>query len=75
MELIKNTKSNNKEYVIKTQRLANWLYYLGFNYRNVIDKTGRQEYIYLFNDTEELHKAITFWNEFRKGGMCQQISD
>ncbi|OSA70274.1 hypothetical protein B2H86_08820 [Clostridium botulinum] len=53
-------------YVIKNKRLKNYLYSLGLDYKTQKDKTGKQDYIYLFNDTEELRKAITFYTEFHK---------
>ncbi|MHB8034892.1 hypothetical protein CF069_13325 [Clostridium botulinum] len=53
-------------YVIKNIRLKNYLYSLGLSYRKQIDKTGKQDYIYLFTDTKELRQAITFYTEFHK---------
>lgn len=53
-------------YVIKNKRLKNYLYNLGLDYKAQKDKIGKQDYIYLFKDTEELRKAITFYTEFHK---------
>lgn len=54
------------EYVIKSERLRKYLYALGFNYRQVTDKTGKQAFIYLFEDTDDLKEAITFYTELKK---------
>lgn len=54
------------EYVVKSERLAKFLYHLGFNYRKVKDKTNNRDYVFLFNNTENLKEAISFWNDFRK---------
>ena len=48
-------------YVIKNDRLKNYLYSLGFNYNVVTDKTGKQQYIYLFKQSIDLFNAITFY--------------
>jgi len=53
------------EYVIKSKRLKDYLYTLGFNYREVPDKLGKQEYIYLFTNTEALHESITFFTKMQ----------
>ncbi|WP_356832238.1 DUF5659 domain-containing protein [Clostridium botulinum] len=53
-------------YVIKTKRLKNYLYSLGFNFKQSIDKTGRQKYIFLFKNTNELNIAINFYHNFKK---------
>ena len=53
-------------YVIKSERLKNFLYCLGFNFKEQEDKTGRTDYVYLFSNTKELKEAITFYTEFRK---------
>jgi len=52
-------------YVIKNKRLKNFLYALGLEYKIQEDKTGRTDYVYLFQKSEELFKAITFYTEFR----------
>lgn len=53
------------EYVIKNIRLRDYLYTLGFNYREVSDKTQKQEFVYLFENTESLKNAITFYTQFK----------
>jgi len=53
------------EYVIKNIRLRDYLYNLGFTYRKVLDKTHRQEFIYLFKNNEKLHQAITFYTSMK----------
>lgn len=54
------------EYVIKTKRLRNYLYCLGFNYRQVKDKTNKQEFIWLFENNELLQDAIAYYNNHKK---------
>lgn len=53
------------EYVVKNKRLRNYLYTLGFDYRVVPDKTGIQDVVFLFPNTDELQKAINFYGSFK----------
>ncbi len=53
-------------YVVKNERLRDYLYCLGFNYKKVKDKNQIQEYIYLFKKTERLLNAITYYTNFKK---------
>ncbi|ERI90970.1 hypothetical protein HMPREF1982_03532 [Clostridiales bacterium oral taxon 876 str. F0540] len=53
------------EYVIKNPRLREYLYKLGFDYREVSDKTGKQDYVWLFKNTTELLEAITFYTTLK----------
>jgi hypothetical protein len=53
-------------YVIKNERLKDYLYCLGFNYIQVEDKNKIQEYIYLFNKTDKLLDAITYYTNFKQ---------
>lgn len=50
-----------KNYVIKNPRLRQYLFYLGFDFKEVPDQTGRQKVIYLFKNCSELHNAITYY--------------
>lgn len=52
-------------YVIKNKRLKDYLFALGFFCKAQEDRTGRTDYVYLFEKTEELFEAITFYTEFR----------
>jgi hypothetical protein len=53
------------EYVIKNSRLKDFLYNLGFNFRQVPDQTKKQDWIWLFPNTEQLKEAITFYTKFK----------
>jgi hypothetical protein len=53
-------------YVIKNERLRDYLYCLGFDYKQVEDKKQKQEYIYLFKKTEKLLDAITYYTNFKQ---------
>ena len=52
-------------YVIKNQRLTNYLYSLGFDYRKVKDRTGKQDFVYLFPNSDDLAKAISYYTQFK----------
>ena len=52
------------EYVIKSRRVTEFLYALGFDYREQKDITGKQEYIWLFKNTEEFRSALTYYTNF-----------
>lgn len=52
-------------YVIKNKRLRDYLYTLGFNFKEQKDKTGRTDYVYLFTKSKELFEAITFYTSFK----------
>lgn len=53
------------EYVVKSERLKNYLYYLGFNCRQVADKTGHKKYVYLFQNDEDVQRAIEFYTTMK----------
>lgn len=52
-------------YVIKNERLKQYLYTLGFDYKTVKDKTEQQDYVFLFPHTDDLLKAITFYTQIK----------
>lgn len=54
-----------KNYVVKHERLKAYLYTLGFDYKKDKDKTGKQDYIYLFPQSDKLLEAITFYTTFK----------
>lgn len=56
----------NKNYVVKSDRLRNFLYALGFNYLTRPDLVGDRENIYLFIKGDKLMEAITFYTKFKK---------
>ncbi len=60
------------EYVVTNKRLRKFLYSLGFNYRKVPDKTGKQDEVWLFQKDEMLMDAITYYSNFKKIRMAQQ---
>lgn len=51
-------------YIIKNKRLANFLYTLGFNYKNIPNAFG-EGYVYAFRNTDELHEGISFYTNFK----------
>ena len=53
------------EYVIKNNRLKNYLYSLGFNYRKVPDKTNNQNFVFLFPNNEDIKTSIDFYTEMK----------
>lgn len=53
------------EYVVKSERLMQYLYNLGLNYRRVTDKKGKRKYIYLFENDKKLNEAISFYYKFK----------
>lgn len=53
-------------YVIKNERMKNYLYSLGFNYKKTEDKTGKQDFIYLFQKSDKLFDAMTFYTNTHK---------
>lgn len=58
-------------YKVKNKRLNRYLYSLGFNSIRIplkVDesKESEKKYIYLFEDSALLRKAITFYTEFKK---------
>jgi len=53
-------------YVIKNKRLKDYLYALGFDYEKVPDRTGKQEFVYLFPNTDILNDAISYYTDFKK---------
>jgi len=54
------------EYVIKNSRLKEYLYTLGFSYREVPDRTLKRKFVYLFPNTALLKQAITFYTQLHK---------
>lgn len=54
----------NKEYVVKSNRLKEFLYCLGFHYREVPNKYVLNDFVYLFPQTDKLLEAITFYTQF-----------
>lgn len=54
------------KYVIKNNRLKDFLYSLGFNYSTVEDKTRLQKEVYLFPNIPALMDAITYYTNFKK---------
>lgn len=54
------------KYVVKNVRLREYLFNLGFDYEQVQDKTGKQDYVYLFEANEYLYDAMSFFTELRK---------
>ncbi|CDI50390.1 hypothetical protein [Clostridium tetani] len=53
-------------YVIKSERLKNFLFALGFHCEAKPNKYIEGKYVYLFTKSKELFEAITFYTEFRK---------
>lgn len=53
------------KYVVTKERLKDYLYILGFNYREVPDKTGRQEIVWLFPKTNLVMDAITYYTKMK----------
>lgn len=56
-------------YVIKNNRLKNYLYALGFNFEVQEDRTGQQEKVYLFKKSNMLLEAITYYTDFKNKYM------
>lgn len=54
------------KYVIKSERIKNYLYCLGFNYIEVPDQTGKQDKVFLFEKDESLQRAISFFTANKK---------
>lgn len=57
---------NMNYYIIKNKRLRDYLYNLGFDYKQQEDKTLRQDFVYVFSNTDLLQEAIRFYTEFKK---------
>ncbi|AGK96773.1 hypothetical protein [Clostridium pasteurianum] len=51
------------DYVVTSERLKLYLFTLGFTYRQVPDRSGRQKYIWLFSKTDMLFDALTFFSQ------------
>lgn len=62
------------EYVVTSKRLKNYLYTLGFDYREVPDKTQKQEFVWLFKNTDLLKEAIIFFSQQKKKMIASKIS-
>lgn len=60
-----------QNYVIKNERMRDYLYYLGFNYQQVKDRTEKQDYVYLFPKNELLIESITFYTKVKEELMRQ----
>lgn len=54
------------QFVVKTNRLKNYLYSLGFDFKQVSDNTGANKYVYLFPYTDLLEEALNFYSNFHK---------
>lgn len=54
------------KYVIKNDRLKTFLFTLGFDYTRQKDITGKQCFVWLFDDTESLQKAIRFYTKYHQ---------
>lgn len=54
------------EYVVTSERLKTYLYSLGFDYREVPDKTKRQNKVWLFPNDKPLQDAITFFTDNKR---------
>ncbi len=53
------------EYVVTKKRLRDYLYSLGFYYRKVPDKTGKQDEVWLFPKNDLLLDAITYYTKMK----------
>lgn len=60
------------EYVVTKERLRDYLYTLGFNYRTSRDKTNKQECIWLFQKDELLMDAITYYTNVKNKMVSQR---
>lgn len=60
------------EFVVKSFRMKNYLYSLGFNFRQVSDKTEGQEFVYLFPNNDDLQEALKFYTKYHKKNLNQQ---
>ena len=49
------------KYVIKSERQMQYLFCLGFDYKTVTDRAGKNRFVYLFTDSPDLHKALEFY--------------
>ncbi|MCB2354360.1 hypothetical protein [Clostridium estertheticum] len=61
------------EYVVNTSRLRNYLYSLGFNYRQVIDQKHNQEFIWLFQKNDLLMESITYYTKVKNIMISKKI--
>lgn len=59
-------KITGKYYVVKNERMKNYLYNLGFNFELQKDKITKVDYVYLFKNSNNLLEAITFYSDFRR---------
>ena len=57
------------EFVVMSKRMRNFLYLLGLDFREVPDKTNRQEFVWLFQNTCKLKQALLFYKNFKKSGI------
>jgi hypothetical protein len=53
-------------YVVTSKRLRNYLYALGFNYKQVEDISNKQEYVWLFKNNDFLQEAIEYYTKNKK---------
>lgn len=60
------------KYVIKNERIKNYLFCLGFNYIEVPDQTGKQDKVFLFENDELLQKAISFFTANKREQIEKQ---
>ncbi|AGK97648.1 hypothetical protein [Clostridium pasteurianum] len=49
------------DYVVTSERLKQYLFLLGFTYRQAPDRSGRQKYVWLFPKNDMLFDALTFF--------------
>lgn len=62
------------EYVVTSERLKQYLFCLGFIYRQVPDRSRRQKYVWLFEKSDMLSDALTFFSK-NKQRMIQLKTD
>lgn len=55
-----------KKYVIINKRLKDYLYSLGFSFKEDNDKYNKHDKVYIFNDTDKLRKCIQFYTDIHR---------
>lgn len=55
-----------KTRVLFSKRLVDYLFLLGFDYKQVVDKTKKQDFVWLMEDSEALRESIRFFKEIRR---------
>lgn len=61
------------KYVVKNSRLKDYLFSLGFNYKQVVDRTGNQDFVYLFETENGFNDAMRFFYDFRNNAKTIDI--